>query len=92
MADKPIDIKMGGAFKPLKLHKQLLVMRHTMRNLSHEDLAEFEKIVGNHARMVTSGTDFSRSQKLALKGDLMKLPTLSRVDKLALKKIINTGM
>ncbi len=92
MSDKQIDVQMGGAFKPIKLHKQLLEVRHTMKNLSHEDLNAFEEIVGKHARMVSSGTEFSRSQKLALKHDLMKLPTLSRIDKLALKNIINTGM
>lgn len=92
MSDKIIDVKMGGAFKPIKLHKQLLEFRHTKHNLTHEDLTAFEEIVGKHARLVSSGTDFSHSQKLALKHDLMKLPSLSHADKMTLKKVINTGM
>gem|GEM_PF-5952653 len=92
MADKIINVKMGNEFNPIKLHKELLAFRHTKHSLSHEDLNAFGEIIEKHAKMVGPGTEFSHSQKIALRHDLMKLPSLSHSDKMTLKKVISTGM
>ncbi|MBI5135312.1 hypothetical protein HZA86_03725 [Candidatus Uhrbacteria bacterium] len=89
---KKIDVDLGGAFSERVLHKQLLELRRRMPNLTAQDMQKFAEIIQRHARRVGSGSEFSSTQRLAMKRELMALESLSLTDKNALKKIIDSGM
>src|SRR3989338_4888981 len=88
---KKIDIKTGGAFSSYQLQRQLTSLHRHVSSLSGEDLNAFGEIVKQHAQRAATGSEFTYSQKMALKRELSKLPSLSYGDKQKLRKIIDSG-
>lgn len=67
-------VKTGGAFRKKKFHKSLVAMKlmspGKYKNLSYDDIAYFEKLIGDATQYTRVGTGFSRTTKRHLKHQL----------------------